>query len=121
RQGRGRSPGLSCRCDTHGTGLPPPPPLFACLIFASICWSTSRRPLTRSCGFTLPACHLTMKFVKVVRWSRPIVVIGVVCEFLFTKIFRNVEKFLSGINSFERAELTVDGTFLIPFENLARA
>src|SRR4029453_12217907 len=75
----------------------------------------------RSCGFTLPACHLTMKFVKVVRWSSPIGGIGVVCECGWTKILMNVEKCLSGISSGDRAELTVDGTFLIPFENFASA
>ena len=62
-----------------------------------------------------------MKFVNVVRWSRPIGVIGVVCEFLLAKIFRNVAKFLSGISSCDVDELTVDGTFLIPFENFASA
>ena len=40
-QGRGRSPGLCDRRQAHGT---PPPPFSACLIFASIVLSTSRRP-----------------------------------------------------------------------------
>ena len=62
-----------------------------------------------------------MKFVNVVWWSSPIGVIGVVCECGLTKILMNVRKCLSGISSGDLAELTVDGTFLIPFENFASA
>ena len=62
-----------------------------------------------------------MKFVIVVMWSAPIGVIGMVCECGFVKIRRNVVKFLSGRSSLDFDELTVDGTFLIPFENLASA
>src|SRR4029079_16456042 len=62
-----------------------------------------------------------MKFVNVVWWSSPIGVIGVVWECGLTKILMNVRKCLSGISSGDLAELTVDGTFLIPFENFASA
>ena len=42
-------------------------------------------------------------------------------ELGFVNSFRNVLKFLSGVSSGETDELFVDGTFLIPFENRARA
>ena len=47
--------------------------------------------------------------------------IGVVVEFLLTKIFENTAKFGSGFSSGDFEEDRVEGTFLIPFENFASA
>jgi len=48
-------------------------------------------------------------------------VIGVVVELLFVKTFKNVLKCASGSSSGDLDELTVEGTFRIPFENFASA
>ena len=59
--------------------------------------------------------------MKVSRWAEPSGVTGIVADFGWTKIFVNVAKFGSGLSSFDFAAAAVEGTFRIPFENIARA
>ena len=84
-----------------------------------ICLSTSASPAFRS--FTFPACHFARKLVNVSRCAEPSGVTGIVADRGWTKIFVNAAKFGSGLSSGDFAAAAVEGTFRMPFENVARA
>ena len=54
-------------------------------------------------------------------YAFPAAVIGVVFEFGFAKIFRNVLKCASGLMSFDDNDALVVGTLRTPFEKIASA
>src|SRR5437588_854781 len=85
----------------------------------SRCLSRSPSPAERS--FTLPACHLVTNVCTRFVYEAPEAMIGEVDDFGFAKIFRKVEKCVSGISSFECVDADVDGTFRRPFDSSASA
>src|SRR5207247_1522296 len=111
------SPGFySRRWGTRHYGTPPACACFSC---ASICLSSFCRPFARSPA--CPACHLTANAWISEPYALPAAVIGVVVDFEFAKIFRNVLKCASGLMSGDVSDAFVVGTLRIPFEKIARA